>query len=172
MQALYKRFQLSFGKFRRGFLITFARGSVREKLAERTGHCNRCGACCKILFKCPAYDDSDGVPKCLAYNSKPGVCSLFPFDKRDLNDRDIVMPEVPCGFDFDKPTNGTNGSTISNNGVSNNDNSNGNGKARFPWEVNPNIKATSVLFGPLLVAKVAMKEKNKTNGKGQMTNDK
>jgi hypothetical protein len=53
------------------------------------------------MFKCPAYDDSDGNPKCLIYNDRPGVCSLFPLDERDLRERNIVMPGTKCGFYFD-----------------------------------------------------------------------
>ena len=77
------------------------RGRVVEKLDRRRGACTRCGACCKILFQCPAYDDADGNPKCLIYNDRPGVCSLFPLDEKDLRDRDIVMSGRRCGFYFE-----------------------------------------------------------------------
>jgi hypothetical protein len=53
------------------------------------------------MFKCPAYDDADGNPKCLIYNDRPGVCSLFPLDEKDLRDRDFVMADKKCGFYFD-----------------------------------------------------------------------
>lgn len=92
------------GKIRRAWLIAFRRKRVEEKLALRRGACSRCGACCKILFKCPAYDDSDGNPKCMIYNDRPGVCGLFPLDPADLRERDIVMPGTKCGYYFaDKP---------------------------------------------------------------------
>lgn len=91
---------LVWGKIRRAFLIAFRKKAVEESLSLRRGACSRCGACCKILFKCPAYDDSNGEPKCLVYNDRPGVCGLFPLDPRDLRDRDLVMPEKKCGFWF------------------------------------------------------------------------
>jgi len=92
---------MGWGKLRRAFLIAFRRERVIEKLDRRRGACTRCGACCKILFQCPAYDDADGNPKCLIYNDRPGVCSLFPLDEKDLRDRDIVMSGRRCGFYFE-----------------------------------------------------------------------
>lgn len=92
---------LVWGKIRRAYLIAFRKGRVVEKLSRRRGACTRCGACCRILFQCPAYDDSDGNPKCLIYNDRPGVCGLFPLDEADLRERDIVMPEKKCGYWFE-----------------------------------------------------------------------
>jgi len=92
---------MGWGKIRRAFLVSFRRGRVVEKLDRRRGACTRCGACCKIMFQCPAYDDADGNPKCLIYNDRPGVCSLFPLDEKDLRDRDIVMSGRKCGFYFE-----------------------------------------------------------------------
>ncbi len=92
------------GKIRRAWLIAFQKQTVEEKLSHRRGACSRCGACCKILFQCPAYDESNGEPKCLIYNDRPGVCSLFPMDKADLRERDIVMPGTKCGYWFDDDT--------------------------------------------------------------------
>lgn len=90
----------AWGKIRRFLYVSFARGEVRRKLDLRRGACTRCGACCKLLFRCPAYDETGGQPKCLIYNDRPGVCGLFPLDEADLRDRNIVMPEVSCGFYF------------------------------------------------------------------------
>jgi hypothetical protein len=89
------------GKIRRAWLIAFHKKTVIKKLERRRGSCHRTGACCKILFQCPAYDDSDGNPKCLIYNDRPGVCSLFPLDEKDLRERNIVMPGTKCGYYFD-----------------------------------------------------------------------
>jgi hypothetical protein len=100
MYTLRQSAAMAWGKVRRAFLIAFRKKRVLEKLDRRRGACSRCGACCKILFDCPAYDDSDGSPKCLIYNDRPGVCGLFPLDEKDLKDRDIVMPDKPCGFYF------------------------------------------------------------------------
>lgn len=101
MYSLPKLATMGWGKVRRAFLIAFRKQRVVEKLDRRRGACSRCGACCKIMFKCPAYDDSDGNPKCLIYNDRPGVCSLFPLDEKDLRERDLVMPGTKCGFYFD-----------------------------------------------------------------------
>ena len=94
------------GKLRRAFLIAFRKKRVAAKLDRRRGACSRCGACCKIVFRCPAYDDSNGEPRCLIYNDRPGVCGLFPLDEKDLRDRDIVMPDKKCGFYFEDAQNG------------------------------------------------------------------
>lgn len=91
---------MTLGKIRRAWLIAFRKKTVEEKLSRRRGACSRCGACCKILFRCPAYDDSNGEPRCLIYNDRPGVCGLFPLDPGDLKERDIVMPGTKCGYWF------------------------------------------------------------------------
>jgi hypothetical protein len=101
MQSLPDLATMGWGKVRRAFLIAFRKKRVVEKLDRRRGACSRCGACCKIMFKCPAYDDADGNPKCLIYNDRPGVCSLFPLDEKDLRERDLVMPDTKCGFYFE-----------------------------------------------------------------------
>ena len=101
MATLAQSSRMWLGKIRRAFLIGFRKKRVLEKLDRRRGACSRCGACCKIVFRCPAYDDADGDPKCLIYNDRPGVCGLFPLDEKDLAERDIVMPEKKCGYFFD-----------------------------------------------------------------------
>jgi hypothetical protein len=101
MYSLREFTSMGLGKLRRAFLIAFRKKRVVEKLDRRRGACSRCGACCKIMFKCPAYDETDGDPKCLIYNDRPGVCSLFPLDEKDLRDRNVVMPGTKCGFYFE-----------------------------------------------------------------------
>jgi hypothetical protein len=101
MATLAQSSRMWWGKIRRAFLIGFRKKRVLEKLDRRRGGCSRCGACCKIVFRCPAYDDADGDPKCLIYNDRPGVCGLFPLDEKDLAERDIVMPEKKCGYYFE-----------------------------------------------------------------------
>jgi hypothetical protein len=103
MYSLRQSMALAWGKLRRAFLVTFRKGRVAKKLERRRGACSRCGACCKLLFNCPAYDDADGNPKCLVYNDRPGVCGLFPLDEKDLRERDIIMPAKKCGFWFEDP---------------------------------------------------------------------
>lgn len=101
MYSLGKSIALAVGKLRRVFLVKFRKKRVESMLERRRGACSRCGACCKLLFQCPAYDDSDGSPKCLVYNDRPGVCGLFPLDEKDLRERDIVSPDKKCGFWFE-----------------------------------------------------------------------
>lgn len=100
MYNLPQSLLMIWGKIRRGWLIAFRKKTVEKKLEHRRGDCNRCGACCKILFKCPAYDESGPEPRCVIYNDRPGVCSLFPIDAADLRERNIVMPERKCGYYF------------------------------------------------------------------------
>lgn len=109
MYSLRQCAAMVWGKVRRAVLIALRKKRVIEKLDRRRGACTRCGACCKILFKCPAYDDADGVPKCLIYKDRPGVCGLFPLDEKDLRDRDFVMPDKKCGFFFSDDPAGGNG---------------------------------------------------------------
>lgn len=101
MYTLSQSMVLFWGKFRRAFLIRFRRERVSKMLERRHGECRRCGACCKLLFRCPAFDDSAGTPRCLLYDDRPGACGLFPLDERDLRDRDIVLPHQKCGYSFD-----------------------------------------------------------------------
>jgi len=102
MYSLGQSATMWWGKIRRAFLIAFRKDRVAEKLDRRRGACSRCGACCKIVFRCPAYDDSGGEPRCLIYNDRPGVCGLFPLDEKDLRDRDIVMAGKKCGYWFEE----------------------------------------------------------------------
>jgi hypothetical protein len=93
-------FTLGWGKVRRFLLVSIRPGKVERKLQLRRGSCSRCGTSCKLLFQCPALDESDGETRCLIYNDRPGVCGLFPLDTQDLAERDIVNPSVPCGYNF------------------------------------------------------------------------
>ncbi len=73
------------GKLRRFVSINFRKEEVIEKLALRRGDCNRCGACCEILFKCPFLKKHpDGTTTCGIYEDRPNQCRLFPIDRRDL----------------------------------------------------------------------------------------
>jgi len=75
------------GKLRRFVSIRFRRDEVVESLALRRGDCNRCGACCEILFKCPFLKKHrDGTTTCGIYEDRPGQCRLFPIDRRDLQE--------------------------------------------------------------------------------------
>jgi hypothetical protein len=98
--TLRERLTLGWGKVRRFYLAHFRPGYVRESLARRRGHCDRTGACCRLMFTCPLLDARPEPVRCTIHSIKPRVCRLFPIDERDLRDRDIVSPALPCGFSF------------------------------------------------------------------------
>jgi Fe-S-cluster containining protein len=75
------------GKLRRFVRIRFKREEVIEALSLRRGDCNRCGACCEMLFKCPFLKKhDDGTTTCGIYEDRPSQCRLFPIDRRDLDE--------------------------------------------------------------------------------------
>lgn len=90
---------LGLGKLRRFYLVHFRPDYVAQSLGRRRGQCDRTGACCNLLFTCPIYS-ARPLPACRINRHKPKVCKVFPIDERDLRDRDIISPDVPCGFSF------------------------------------------------------------------------
>lgn len=73
------------GKLRRFVSANFRKNEVIQSLSLRRGECNRCGACCEILFKCPFLKKhDDGTTTCGIYEDRPNQCRLFPIEKRDL----------------------------------------------------------------------------------------
>ena len=90
---------LAWGKLRRFLLVHLRPGYVRRSIARRQGDCQRTGACCNLLFTCPLFS-AEPLPTCRINSVKPKVCRMFPIDERDLRDRDIVSPGVPCGYSF------------------------------------------------------------------------
>jgi len=75
------------GKLRRFVSANFRREEVIAALALRRGECNRCGACCEILFKCPFLKKHrDGTTTCGIYEDRPNQCRLFPIERRDLEE--------------------------------------------------------------------------------------
>ena len=104
-RTLRIRFILLWGVFRRFFLIVFRPGLVRTSLARRTGECRRCGACCHLVAnKCGALHlHKDRHSTCRLYNVyRLPNCRTFPIDPRDLAERDLVAPHVPCGYRWEK----------------------------------------------------------------------
>src|SRR6059036_1016949 len=80
MYHLPDLFSMGWGKVRRVFLLAFRKKRVIAKLDRRRGACTRCGACCKILFKCPAYDESDGIPSA----SSTTIVQAFAVSSRSM----------------------------------------------------------------------------------------
>jgi len=75
-----------------------------ELLARRQGDCTRCGACCKILLRCPfLVEHPENGPgekySCSIYGSRFNQCRLYPILPRDL-----LEIEEECGYTFVEPT--------------------------------------------------------------------
>ena len=95
-----QRIVLLWGKARRLFLGLLCRRYVRESIARRTGECLRCGACCRLAYRCQFLRHTGDVTECRFHKQRPLNCRLFPIDERDLADRDIVAPHSRCGYGF------------------------------------------------------------------------
>jgi hypothetical protein len=76
------------GKARRFVQATLRRPEETEALlARRGGECNRCGECCKILFRCPFLaTDEEGQHTCRIYEKRFAQCRLFPLHAADLRE--------------------------------------------------------------------------------------
>lgn len=94
-------FRLLFGCPRRSFENFFRRKWVKSNLARRAGECKRCGACCRMGFRCSRLKyDEDGRALCEIYDRrKAASCRNFPMSPRDLVERDSICSQ-PCGFSF------------------------------------------------------------------------
>ncbi|MBI5359298.1 MAG: hypothetical protein HZA48_01810 [Planctomycetes bacterium] len=90
------------GKMRRIYKVYAIPWHVRKKLKGRIGECKRCGACCRLMFDCPALFFENGLACCKIYDKRSKVCRKFPIEPRDLKDRDLINPYTPCGYDFTK----------------------------------------------------------------------
>ena len=83
------------GKVRRIIQAQLIPDAVAARAARRQGECNRCGECCKILFRCPFLKTLDnGEYSCRIYESRFAPCRHFPVDTRDL--REVTN----CSFSF------------------------------------------------------------------------
>jgi len=91
---------LALGKIRRIFMVYCRPGKTKDSLSKRLGECQRCGACCAILLHCPALKGNNGTLHCKFYDARTKVCKTFPISQKDIDDRDLVMPDRKCGFHF------------------------------------------------------------------------
>ena len=96
--SLGEKLKLFWGTPRRLYLNLFRPGYVRRSLSQRHGECKRCGACCQLVVRCVNVRYQDGLPICNIYGMRPPNCSNYPFDQRDIEDRNLVAPNTPCGF--------------------------------------------------------------------------
>jgi Fe-S-cluster containining protein len=91
------------GKVRRFANSKVRKTYVEKQLAKRKGECKRCGACCKLLFKCPLLKEMpDGSTECKIHHKRPGNCKLFPLDSKDIEERNHLLPDLPCGYYFEE----------------------------------------------------------------------
>jgi Fe-S-cluster containining protein len=75
------------GKLRRFVQAKLIHQDNEALLAKRQGECNRCGACCKILFRCPFLGtDAEGQYTCRIYEKRFSQCRLFPLHAKDLQE--------------------------------------------------------------------------------------
>jgi hypothetical protein len=75
------------GKLRRFVRANFKKQEIVASLALRRGECNRCGACCELVFKCPFLKrQSEGTSLCGIYENRPNQCRLFPTEQRDIQE--------------------------------------------------------------------------------------
>lgn len=75
------------GKVRRFVQSSVLREDTEPLLEKRDGECNRCGACCKILFRCPFLGtDDEGQYTCRIYAMRFSQCRLFPLRAADLRE--------------------------------------------------------------------------------------
>ena len=94
-------FRLLFGCPRRSFENFFRRKWVKSNLDRRLGQCLRCGACCRMGFRCHHLKyDEEGKGLCAIYDRRKATsCRDFPMSERDLAERDSICSQ-PCGFTF------------------------------------------------------------------------
>jgi len=102
VKNLKKTFIHSCGKFRRLYLYTFKKKYVQNMVSHRKGECKQCGACCKLLYKCPFLIEHPKGFSCKIYGKiRPINCVIFPINEKDICDRNTVLPDVPCGYFFE-----------------------------------------------------------------------
>ena len=85
------------GKTRRFVQSSLLRQDTAGLLARRHGECNRCGACCKILFRCPFLGtDEEGQYTCRIYEKRFAQCRMYP-----LHTKDLLELQGQCSYTFE-----------------------------------------------------------------------
>lgn len=89
-------FSQAMRKARRLYFSIFHKEYVQESIKTRQGDCNRCGACCALVYRCPFLGkDSQDLPICRVYGTlQPQQCKNYPFDSIDNEVED-------CTFKFE-----------------------------------------------------------------------
>lgn len=67
------------------------------------GGCNRCGLCCKIVFRCPFFLENEHTTACMVYTTKHASppCVTFPIDPIDLREVQRQVAPAPCPFYYE-----------------------------------------------------------------------
>ena len=99
------------GKARRFVQASVLREDPAPLLEKRRGECNRCGACCKILFRCPFLgEDAEGQYTCRIYEKRFTQCRLYPLHTADLRELEgqcsysfEAVPSVPAPGELPEP---------------------------------------------------------------------
>lgn len=81
MGYVLQKLEEGVGKLRRFYLVHWCKDYVHSQLKLRRGECNRCGDCCRILFRCPHLD---GENNCRIYESRYKQCIAFPIEPQDI----------------------------------------------------------------------------------------
>lgn len=94
----------SYSATRRWVLATVLPDRIlyRWKPYQRGG-CNRCGLCCKIVFRCPFFLETPETTACMIYTTKHAAppCVVFPIDPIDLKEVQRSIAPDPCPFYFE-----------------------------------------------------------------------
>jgi hypothetical protein len=95
----------SFGAIRRYILSKVLPDKILYRWQPyKRGACNRCGLCCKIIFRCPLYADNGETTACTVYTHPkhfPPACVVFPIDPWDLAEVQREIAPAPCPFYFE-----------------------------------------------------------------------
>ncbi|GBE32873.1 hypothetical protein BMS3Bbin05_01801 [bacterium BMS3Bbin05] len=84
------------GKLRRFYLVHFRKDYVKRQLKLRRGECRQCAQCCSLVFTCPMLTRRK---LCRTYRKwRWKVCTVFPIDRRDIDD--VGISGVQCGYFF------------------------------------------------------------------------
>lgn len=95
----------SYGAIRRYILSKTLPDKIlyRWKPYQRGG-CNRCGLCCKIVYRCPFFHEGEHTTACTIYTAprhEPSACVVFPVDPIDLAEVQREIAPAPCPFYFE-----------------------------------------------------------------------
>ena|SRR5438552_4046969 len=85
-QTIQLKARQGVGKLRRLYMVHAQRSDVEEQVRSRKGDCNRCGACCKIVYRCPFLEENEVGYRCSIYESRATQCRYFPISQRDLTE--------------------------------------------------------------------------------------